>query len=59
MIEYIKMNKEIYVKGEIMKESKNKTILSDSKIDIFQDKTLSWCNKLNEIIFVLQWQSDE
>ena len=45
------MNKEIYVKGE---ESKNKTILSDSKIDIFQDKTLSRCNKLNEIIFVLQ-----
>ena len=53
MTEYIRMNKEIYVKGEIMKESKNKTILSDSKIDIFQDKTLSWCNKLNEIIFVL------
>lgn len=59
MIEYIRMNKAIYDKGEIMKENKNNTILSDSKIDIFQDKTLSWCNKLYEIMFVLWWQSDE
>ena len=53
VIEYVQMNKAIYDKGEIMKENKNKTILSDSKIDIFQDKTLSWCNKLYEIMFVL------
>ena len=53
MIEYVQMNKAIYDKGEIMKENKNNTILSDSKIDIFQDKTLSWCNKLYEIMFVL------
>ena len=36
-----------------MKESKNYTIPSDSKIDNFQDKTLRLCNKLYEIILVL------
>lgn len=55
----IQNNKEIYERENIIKENKNHAILSDSKINNFQDKTLSLCKKLYEIIFAVWWQKWE